>query len=73
MTRRLIDIESITGNEKQVGDYVHELLAAMTRAHGGKLERMEVEPGRHNIFASFGSPTDCGGPAAFGQNDGRRR
>jgi acetylornithine deacetylase len=57
LTRRLIDIESITGNEKQVGDYVHELLAAMTRAHGGKLERMEVEPGRDNIFASFGSPT----------------
>lgn len=56
LTRRLIDIESITGNEKQVGDTVHELLEALVRTHGGSIERMEVEPGRDNIFAAFGAP-----------------
>lgn len=56
LTRRLIDIESITGNEKQVGDTVHDLLGGLARAHGGKVERMEVEPGRDNIFAAFGQP-----------------
>ncbi len=56
LTRTLIDIESITGNEKQVGDEVHGLLAGLVQTHGGALERMEVEPGRDNIFASFGEP-----------------
>jgi acetylornithine deacetylase len=57
LTRRLIDIESITGNEKQVGDFVHELLSGIARTHGGAVERMEVEPGRDNIFAAFGTST----------------
>jgi acetylornithine deacetylase len=56
LTRRLIDIESTTGNEKQVGDAVHDLLDGLARAHGGSVERMEVEPGRDNIFAAFGEP-----------------
>lgn len=56
LTRRLIDIESITGNEKQVGDFVHELLSGIVRTYGGTIERMEVEPGRDNIFAAFGEP-----------------
>jgi acetylornithine deacetylase len=56
LTRRLIDIESITGNEKQVGDFVHELLSGIAHTYGGTVERMEVEPGRDNIFAAFGEP-----------------
>jgi len=56
LTRRLIDIESITGNEKQVGDAVHGILEELAQAHGGSVERMEVEPGRDNIFAAFGAP-----------------
>ncbi|MBA3975448.1 MAG: peptidase dimerization protein [Candidatus Solibacter sp.] len=56
LTRRLIDIESITGNEKQVGDFVHTLLSGIARTHGGAVERMQVEPGRDNILATFGTP-----------------
>lgn len=56
LTRKLIDIESITGNEKQVGEAVHDLLAGLVAKHGGTVERMEVEPGRDNIFAAFGEP-----------------
>ena len=54
LTRALIDIESVTGNEERVGDFVHNRLAALAHAHGGHLEKMEVEPRRFNVFACFG-------------------
>jgi acetylornithine deacetylase len=56
LTRRLIDIESITGNEKNLGDYVHDRLAALAARHGGLAERMPVEPERFNVFACWGAP-----------------
>jgi len=54
LTRALIDIESISGNEETVGDFVFSKLAELQQAHGGQVEKMEVEPGRNNIFACFG-------------------
>lgn len=54
LTRTLIDIESITGNEEKVGDYVFHLLSELARAHNGTVEKMEVEPRRFNVFAQFG-------------------
>ncbi|MBV9506570.1 MAG: M20/M25/M40 family metallo-hydrolase [Acidobacteriia bacterium] len=54
LTRRLIDIESITGNEQEVGGYIYDCLLAMARRFGGCAERIEVEPNRHNVFAQFG-------------------
>lgn len=56
LTRRLIDIESITGNELAVGDAVHEILRPLVEAHGGTLELIEVEPGRNNVLACWGDP-----------------
>ncbi|MGJ5820068.1 M20/M25/M40 family metallo-hydrolase [Paludibaculum fermentans] len=56
LTRALVDIESITGNEEPVGDYLLSLLGELTRAHNGHLEAIEVEPRRFNIFACFGTP-----------------
>jgi acetylornithine deacetylase len=56
LTRALVDIESITGNEEKVGLYLFERLSQLTREHHGSIERMDVEPGRFNIFASFGEP-----------------
>jgi acetylornithine deacetylase len=56
LTRRLIDIESITGNERRVGDFLFAQLSALTARFGGDLERMPVEPGRDNLFAKFGDP-----------------
>jgi acetylornithine deacetylase len=56
LTRRLVDIESITGNEKAAGEYLYDYLRPLAERHGGSLERMEVEDGRFNVFASWGRP-----------------
>ena len=54
LTRALVDIESITGNEEQVGNYLFEHLSALAARHNGRVERMDVEPRRFNVFAQFG-------------------
>jgi acetylornithine deacetylase len=56
LTRRLIDIESITPNEREVGNFLFEYLGALAREHAGTVERMPVEAGRDNILACFGDP-----------------
>ncbi len=54
LTRALIDIESITINEEPVGNYLYECLSGMAARFGGRVERMEVEPRRFNVFAQWG-------------------
>jgi acetylornithine deacetylase len=56
LTRRLIDIESITPNERAIGDFLFEQLSDLARQFEGRIERMPVEPDRDNIFACFGEP-----------------
>jgi acetylornithine deacetylase len=56
LTRRLVDIESITPNERAVGDFLFSHLAELSRRHNGHIERMPVEEGRDNIFVRFGDP-----------------
>ena len=46
LTRALVDIESITGNEERVGNYLFDYLSAIAARHHGRVERMEVEPHR---------------------------
>jgi acetylornithine deacetylase len=53
LTRKLIDIESVTGNEAQVGSAIADELAAL----GYVVERMPVEGDRFNVWA-----TDPGHP-----------
>ncbi len=57
LTRALIDIESITGNEERVGDYLASLLSDLACRHGGRVEKIQVEPHRNNVLAIFGHPT----------------
>ena len=57
LTRALVDIESTTSHEKNVGDYLFAHLSPLGERHDGHLERMPVEPNRDNIFASWGQPT----------------
>jgi acetylornithine deacetylase len=54
LTRALVDIESITGNEEAVGLYLHDVLSGLAARFHGRVERMEVEPRRFNVFAQFG-------------------
>ncbi len=54
LTRALVDIDSITGNEEAAGNYFYTLLEPLAARYGGRVERMEVEPRRFNVFAQFG-------------------
>ena len=57
LTRRLIDIESITPNEHDVGVFLAEYLGKLaTRYGGGVVERMAVEDRRFNVLAAWGDP-----------------
>jgi len=56
LTRALVDIESITENEGPVAAYLHDHLAKLAARTGGRAERMEVEPGRFNVLATWGQP-----------------
>jgi acetylornithine deacetylase len=56
LTRALVDIESITENEGAVGAFLEKYLAKIAERTGGRVERMEVEPGRFNLLATWGKP-----------------
>jgi acetylornithine deacetylase len=56
LTRALVDIESITNNEKEVGSYLFDYLSALAARTGGQAERMHVEPERFNVLAHWGEP-----------------
>jgi len=55
LTRALIDIESITGNEEAMGNALFDCLEPLAARYQGTLERMPVEPRRFNVFAQFGA------------------
>jgi acetylornithine deacetylase len=48
LTRRLVDIESISGNERAVGEFLFAHLASL----GYAATRMEVAPERFNVYAT---------------------
>ena len=52
LTRRLIDIESITGNEKQVALFLRDYLSRM----GAEVTLEEAAPDRPNVVALWGRP-----------------
>ena len=56
LTRTLIDIESITQNEEAVGEFLLQHLSTLAARHQGRVERMDVEPQRFNVFAHWGEP-----------------
>jgi acetylornithine deacetylase len=57
LTRTLVDIESITDNEKQVGDYLFDRLSELAARHAGSaVERMPISDNRFNVFASWDQP-----------------
>lgn len=56
LTRALIDIDSVTGRERAVGDFLFDHLSALAERTGGTVERMPVAEDRFNLFASWGQP-----------------
>jgi acetylornithine deacetylase len=57
LTRALIDIESVTGAESRVGEYLLVYLSALAKRYQGSVERTEVESERFNVFAYWGEPS----------------
>ena len=55
LTRRLVDIESITGNEMPVSIELEGILRDLAARFDGVVERIPVEPRRHNVFAASGN------------------
>ena len=51
-----MDIESVTGHEHAAGVYLHDCLSKLAARSSGRVERMEVENDRFNVFVSWGVP-----------------
>jgi len=56
LTRALVDVPSVTENEKQVGLLLLERVGELAVRSGGQVERLEVTPERFNVFARWGEP-----------------
>jgi acetylornithine deacetylase len=56
LTRALVDIESITGNEEQMGDVLFTHLSELATKYAGHAELMPVEPRRNNVLVCWGQP-----------------
>ena len=56
LTRALVDVESVSGGETQVGKLLHGHLSKLASASGGHAECMEVERDRFNVLATWGRP-----------------
>jgi len=56
LTRKLIDIDSVTGHERQVGEFLLDCLGELAARTGGRIERMEVEADRFNVLAVWDEP-----------------
>lgn len=56
LTRRLVDIESISNNESQVAGFLRGYLSELGDRSDGHVEWAEVEGDRFNVFAFWGNP-----------------
>ena len=56
LTRALIDIDSVTPGEREIGDFLYSHLKPLADAHGGEVERCRVAEGRNNVWAWWGEP-----------------
>jgi acetylornithine deacetylase len=56
LTRSLVDIDSTTKSERQVGDFLAAHLATLASRFSGHFERIPSAPGRDNLFLTFGAP-----------------
>jgi acetylornithine deacetylase len=56
LTRALVDINSTTDHERPAVDFLYSHLSLLAASYAGQVERMPAEPGRDNIFVSWGKP-----------------
>jgi acetylornithine deacetylase len=56
LTRTLIDIESVTPNEHEIGQFLFDYVSDLAHRFNGEVERLPVEQDRDNVFVRFGTP-----------------
>jgi len=56
LTRALVDIESISGNEKRIGRFLLDYLSKKARDFGGRAEAIPADGERANVYAAWGEP-----------------
>src|SRR6202007_2059391 len=56
LTRKLVDIESVTNHEAAVGECLLHTLAPLSARFSGEVERCPVKDDRFNLFAHWGDP-----------------
>jgi acetylornithine deacetylase len=56
LTRALVDLDSTTGQEKPVVDYLFAQLSALAARYNARVERQTAAPDRDNLFVAFGEP-----------------
>ena len=56
LTRELVKIDSTTPHESRVSAFLEEQLSQLMIPFPGEMERIEVDPGRWNVFAHWGEP-----------------
>lgn len=56
LTRALVDIDSTTGAELHVGDFLFSYLTPLATNYGGRVEKLAAAPRRDNILVTFGNP-----------------
>jgi acetylornithine deacetylase len=56
LTRALVDVESITGNEEHMGNVLFAHILELASKYAGHAERIQVEPHRFNLFVCWGDP-----------------
>src|SRR3974377_914311 len=56
LTRALVDLDSTTGNEKPVVDFLHSPPSSLAARHNGRIELQSAAPERDNLFLTFGDP-----------------
>src|SRR5271157_1169844 len=56
LTRALVDLDSTTGQEKPVADYLFAHLSPLAARHNTCVERLPAAPDRDNLLVSFGEP-----------------
>jgi acetylornithine deacetylase len=56
LTRKLVDIDSVTHYESAVGECLVEILSPLRSRFSGQIERCPVTADRFNVFARWGDP-----------------
>ncbi len=56
LTRALVDIDSVTPNEFEIGNYLYCHLRPLADKYDGRIELMPVAPQRNNVYVNWDAP-----------------